>query len=159
VTSYLYIAQMTQENTPNTLESLQPCSGLYSFRKDLKLNAWLAVTTATYILSLLVVKWNPEASATVRATISLAPLIPGLLYIRSWARFITGLDDLQRRIQLEAWLFAAVGTVLVGLTVDTLNESGIRLGGLEHGLGMGEVFIVAFALWLFGSGIASHRYK
>jgi hypothetical protein len=150
---------MTQENSPNTLESLQPCSGLYSFRKDLKLNAWLAVTVATYIGSLLMAKWNPEESTTMRATIALAPLLPGLLYIRSWARFINGLDELQRRIQLEAWAFAAIGTVLTCLAIDTLNESGVHLGVLEHGLGMGQAFFVAFPLWLVGSAVASRRFK
>jgi hypothetical protein len=150
---------MTQEHSPNTLESLQPCSGLYSFRKDIKLNAWLAVTTATYVASLMVAKWNPQENVTIRSAIALAPLLPGLLYIRSWARFINGLDELQRRIQLEAWSFAAVGTVLVSLVVSTLNESGARLGGLEHGLGMGQAFFVAFTLWLFGSGLANRRFK
>ena len=95
----------------------------------------------------------------VRAAIALAPLVPGLLYVRSWMRFIGGLDELQRRIQLEAWLFAVTGTVLIGIAISTLNTSGIQLGGLEHGLGMGGAFIVAFALWLVGSAIANCRYK
>ena len=150
---------MAKENTPNTLESVQPCSGLYSLRKDIKLNAWLAVAVAIYVMAQLLAKWHPEWSVTIRATIALAPLAPGLLYIRSWMRFISGLDELQRRIQLEAWLFAVTGTVLIAIAISTLNASGIHLGGLEHGLGMGWAFIVAFALWLVGSAIANCRYK
>jgi hypothetical protein len=159
MTSKLYSVGMTKEKTPNTLESVQPCSGRYSLRKDMKLNAWLGVAVALYVIARLLAKWHPEWSAEIRAAIALAPLVPGLLYVRSWMRFIGGLDELQRRIQLEAWLFAVTGTVLIGIAISTLNTSGIQLGGLEHGLGMGGAFIVAFALWLVGSAIANCRYK
>jgi hypothetical protein len=33
-------------NPPNLIESYVPCSGRYSLKKDLRLNAWLAVTIA-----------------------------------------------------------------------------------------------------------------
>jgi hypothetical protein len=150
---------MDKETSPNTLESLQPCSGLYSLRRDFMLNAWLAVAVVVYVTSELLLKWHPGWSARVRAATALAPLVPGLLYIRSWARFINGLDELQRRIQLEAWLFAAIGTVVIGIVLNTLGASGIHLGDLEHGLGMGQAFIAAFALWLVGSALASRRFK
>jgi hypothetical protein len=159
MTSYLYSARMDKETSPNTLESLQPCSGLYSIRKDFMLNGWLAVAVALYVTGELLVKWHPEWNARIRAAAELAPLVPGLLYIRSWARFIKGLDELQRRIQLEAWLFAAVGTVVIGIVISTLGASGIHLGDLEHGLGMGRAFIASFGLWLAGSALASRRFK
>jgi hypothetical protein len=150
---------MIKKNPPNTLEALQPCSGLYSVKKDIKLNAWLGVAVATYTLGQLLAKWHPGWGLATRAAIALAPLVPGVLYIRSWMRFVGGLDELQRRIQLEAWLFAVGGTVLAGIAITTLNESGVHLGGLEHGLGMGSAFIVAFVFWLVGSAVANCRYK
>ena len=150
---------MMKKNPPNTLETLRPCSGLYSLRKDIKLNAWLAAAVATYTLDQLLAKWHPDWSVTTRAAMALAPLVPGLLYIRSWVRFVGGLDELQRRIQLEAWLFSVVGTVLTAIAVSTLNEAGVHLGELEHGLGMGWAFMVAFVFWLVGSAIANCRYK
>jgi hypothetical protein len=146
-------------NPPNTLESLQPCSGAYSLGKDLRLNVWLAVAVATYTAGQLFAKWHPGWSVTIRAAMELAPLVPGLLYIWSWVRFIGGLDELQRRIQLEAWLFAAIGTVLSGVAISTLGGSGVHMGGLEHGMGMGCAFIVAFVLWLIGGAIANCRYN
>ena len=159
MTRYLYNACMIKKNPPNILEALQPCSGLYSLRKDLKLNAWLAVAVATYTLGQLLAKWHPGWNVTIRAAVALAPLAPGVLYIRSWMRFVGGLDELQRRIQLEAWLFAVVGTVLMAIAISALNESGVHLGELEHGLGMGWAFVVAFVFWLVGSAIANCRYK
>ena len=125
----------------------------------MKLNAWLFVATVVYLASQLAAKWHPGWSVTIRASLALAPLVPGLLYVRSCMRFVSGLDELQRRIQLEAWLFAFIGTVLVGITISTLSASGAHLGGLDHGLGMGQAFIVAFVLWLVGSAIANCRYK
>ena len=38
--------------------------------------------------------WHPA----VRAIIALAPLVPSLLYVRSIARWIGGMDRLQRRL-------------------------------------------------------------
>jgi len=150
---------VNKQNPPNTLESVQPCSGLYSIRKDIKRNIWLAVAAAIYLINLMLAKRHPEWSVAIRATFALAPLIPGLLYIRSCTRFVSGLDELQRRIQLEAWLFAVMGTALIGIAVSTLNASGVHMGELEHGLGMGRAFIVTFVLWLVGSAIANCRYK
>ncbi len=150
---------MIKNNPPNTLETLQPCSGLYSLKKDIKLNAWLGVAVAVYTVCQLLIKWHPGWNVAIRAALALAPMIPGLLYIRSWMRFVNGLDELQRRIQLEAWLFAVVGTVLSGIAVSTLGESGVHLGELEHGMGMGWAFIAAFIFWLVGSAVANCRYK
>jgi hypothetical protein len=147
------------ETPPNTLEFLQPCSGQYSARKDIRLNAWLAVAVAVYVIGQLLDKWHPGWSVAIRAALALAPFAPGLLYVRSWMRFISGLDELQRRIQLEAWLFAVMGTMLAGIAINTLGESGIHLGGLEHGMGMGWAFIVGFVPWLVGSALANCRYK
>lgn len=159
MTRNLYSAPVNKTNPPNTQESLLPCSGSYSIKKDIKLNSWLAVATAVYVIDLLLAKRHPDWSVSVRATLALAPLVPGLLYIRAWMRFIGGLDELQRRIQLEAWLFSALGTVLVAVAINTLNTSGVQLGVLGRGLGIGQAFIVSFVLWLVGSAIANCRFK
>ena len=145
---------------PELIESYQPHSGRYSWKKDLRLNAWLAVTTALYVAIHLWVKHHPEWSPLTRGLLSLTPLLPGLLYLRSWARMVGALDELQRRIQVEACLFAALGTVILGVIVATLNASGVDLGDwLRPGLGIGGVFFGMFALWLVGTAIANCRYK
>jgi hypothetical protein len=71
----------------------------------MRLNRWLAVATAVYLVELFLTRRHPEWSVTVRSMFALAPLVPGLLYIRACMRFVVGLDELQRRIQIEAWLF------------------------------------------------------
>jgi hypothetical protein len=89
----------------------------------------------------------------------LTPLLPGILYIRSWMRFVRSRDELQRVIQLEALLFGSLGTVIVGLIVATLNASGVAMGELRHGLGFGGAFLSMFVLWLVGGAVATRRYQ
>ena len=144
---------------PNLMESVLPCSGQYSLRSDLRLNAWLGVATVVYVAGLFLLKRNLEWSPLLRALVALTPLVPGLLYVRSCMRFIRGMDELQRRVQLDAFLFAALGTVIVGAILATLSVQGVVLGPWFHGLGMGEALVVMFTIWLVGTGIANGRYR
>ncbi len=159
MTRNLYSLCVNKQNPPNTLESLRPLSGQYSCKKDIRLNSWLAVATAIFIVDRILSLRHPEWSVAARATLALAPLVPGMLYIRSCVRFVDGLDELQRRIQLEAWLFAVMGTVLVGTAISALNAAGVHLGELERGLGMGRAYLLTFFFWLVGSAIANRRFK
>ena len=145
---------------PNVIESYIPGSGQYSLQKDLRLNAWLGVAAVLYVAVLLLNKTHPGWSPFARGLILLLPLLPGLLYIRSWVRLVRGMDELQRGIQLEAFLFAALATVLIGAIIATLNAAGLDLGSqLRSGLGLGGTFWVFFPLWLVGTAIANCRYK
>lgn len=141
------------------MESLEPRSGQYSWKTDLLLNAWLGVATATFLVELYLVRHNPGWSAPVRGALALAPFVPGLLYVRSCLRFIRNLDELQHRLQLEAVLVAALGTVLTGLAVNTLADHRVRLPGLDGGLGMVATAFVMFFFWLIGGAIANRRYQ
>lgn len=157
MTSKLYMCPNVKK--PNTIETVIPHSGVYSLKYDLKLNAWLGVAMATYLVGLALARHNPEWSAGLRAALALAPLVPVALYIRSWMRFIRGMDELQRRIQVGAWLFALVGTVFLETAVNVLVQTGVPLGGLGHGLGMAEAFLVALFLWAVGTAVACRRFK
>ena len=143
----------------NVMESVEPCSCQYSLKADLRLNGWLLVATVTHLVVLYVVKRQTEWSPLSRGLLVLAPLIPGLLYVRSWMRFIRRLDELQRRIQVEAFLFAALGTVIVGAVVGSLNAHGIPTGSYKHGLGLGASFMAMLYFWSIGWAIAKRRYK
>ncbi|HUG09986.1 MAG TPA: hypothetical protein VMM36_03185 [Opitutaceae bacterium] len=144
---------------PNLAESVQPCSGQYSFKKDLRLNAWFFVAAVVYLGMLFLLKQHPEWSRITRGLLTLTPLIPGMLYLRSCLRFVRGMDELQRRIQMEAWLFAALGALIIGTVINTLNAEGVPLGGLKHGLSIGGAFTLTFVLWVIASVVANRRYK
>ena len=146
-------------NKPNTLESVAPCSGQYSLKTDLKLNAWLAVAAPVAILGEYWWRHHSDAAVPLRVAVALSPLIPFLLYVRSGLRFIRGLDELQRQVQFEAALFATLGTLLIGTALNVLNAHGVVWPGVPHGLGYWSAFGVMFALWLVGSALANRRYK
>lgn len=143
---------------PNLMESVEPCSGQYSLRSDLRLNAWLGVAMLVYLPGLFLLKQHPEWNQLLRGSVALAPLVPGLLYLRSCVRFIRGLDELQRRVQLDAFLFAALGTLIVEAALSTLSAQEIQLGAFSHGLGMVGTFTSMFILWVVGTRIANCRY-
>ena len=145
-------------NEINTIESVT-CSGNYSLKKDLQLNAWLLVATGAYLIALAVIKWHPEWTPLSRGLLALTPMVPGWLYVRTCLRFVRGLDELQRRIQLEAWLFAALGALIIGTVINTLNANGVALGRLNHGMSLFGTFALTFMLWAVGSVCANRRYK
>jgi hypothetical protein len=144
---------------PNLIESVTLRSGHYSLKRDLHLSAWLAVAAATYLIALFLSKAHPDWNPAAKGLIALTPLIPGYLYIRSWLKFIRGMDELQRRVQLEALLFSALATIIVGTVINTLNANGLSVGGLQHGLGLGGVFLVMYPVWMVSGAVIYCRYK
>jgi len=61
----------------------------------------------------------------IRLLIELVPLLAGLLWARSMARFIRGMDELHRRTVMEAWLFAALATIVFISIWPILDAAGI----------------------------------
>ena len=131
----------------------------HALRRSLALNAWLAATTASYVFALLVIRHHPDWSPGGRAALMLAPILPGLLYLRNGVRVLRAMDELQRRIQLEAWLFAALGTVIVGAVINVFNAQGLYGTWPAHGLEVGGTYLTMFILWSIGVVIATLRYR
>ncbi|MBW7894717.1 MAG: hypothetical protein H3C27_06345 [Opitutaceae bacterium] len=73
-----------------------------SFRKEFKFNVWLAVATVTYLITLYLVRENPDWAPGVKVAVTLLPILPGLLYLRNGLKLLRRMDELQRRIQFEA---------------------------------------------------------
>lgn len=126
----------------------------------LQLNAWAGVA----VLVSFVVRWqlphHPEWPPALRAALALAPLIPSVLWARSIARWMRGLDELQRRIQQEAWFFGAIGTVFLTTAVNLLETAGVlHLGRFPHGLGWEGAFAMLFFLYALGGAISNRRYQ
>ena len=49
--------------------------------------------------------------AGIRILIESVPLLAAVLWARSMTRFIRGMDELHRRVTVEAWLIAALATI------------------------------------------------
>lgn len=143
--------------TPSS-EPAERCRAAQAAKKEFLLSAKLAAVMPFYLVSLYLLKHHPEWSPLVRVGVSLAPVIAGAFYIHGWMRWVSGLDELQRRIQLEGLLFGALGTVLVCLVISVLNSEGVPTGQLQHGLGVGGSFMVIYPLYLVGTAIARLRF-
>src|ERR1043165_1778917 len=96
---------------------------------------WLATATLVYLISLWLLKHHTDWSPGARVAITLAPLLPGILYLRILLKSFWQMDELQRRIQIEALGFALVGTLVVLTAMNIFTAEGIPLVNYPKGLG------------------------
>jgi len=95
-------------------------------------------------------------SAPWRVLVALFPLLPTFGYIWSVVRMLRQVDELQRRIQLEAIGFAFAATVIVAMAVDLLTQA--RIVPAVH-WGWCGLWCVMALLWALGHVIAYRRYR
>ena len=120
---------------------------------------WLATATFIYLVSLWLLKHHTAWSPATRMAVTLAPLLPGIFYLRALLQSFWQMDELQRRIQIEALGFALAGTVIVLTTVNVFAAEGVRLVSYPTGLGIGGVYLTTFLLWSVGVSISTFRYR
>lgn len=120
---------------------------------------WLAAATIVYLISLWLLKHHADWSPWARIAITLTPLLPGILYLRTLLKSFWQMDELQQRIQLEALGFALVGTVVVLTAINIFKAEGIQLVSYPQGLGIGGVYMTMFILWSVGVSISTFRYR
>ncbi len=159
MTRKLYTGGMSDSILPERGEKQPNCTAVNQVMRSFELSAWLAVTTATYVAMLILDKHHPDWSPGWRSTLALVPILPGLLYLRKGLQLLRGMDELQRRIQLEGWLFAALGTVIVSTIINVFNAHGLVGKWATHGLEVGGTYMTMFILWSIGVTIANLRYR
>lgn len=120
---------------------------------------WLAAATIVYLISLWLLKHHGDWSPGARVAIALTPLLPGILYLRTLLKSFWQMDELQRRIQIEALGFALVGTLVVMTAINIFKAEGIQLLSYPQGLGIGGVYMTMFILWSIGVSISTFRYR
>lgn len=120
---------------------------------------WLAAAAFIYLISLWLLKHHPDWSPTARIAVTLAPLLPGIFYLRALLKSFWQMDELQRRIQIEALGFALAGTVIVLTTVNVFAAEGVALVNYPRGVGIGGVYLTTFLLWSVGVSISTFRYR
>jgi hypothetical protein len=146
-------------NNPFFPEAVRP-GRHYSFRADLKLNAWAFVAVMVTWVARWFLQHHHDWSAWVQSVIALAPLLPSLFYVQSIARWMRGMDELQRRIQLEACLFATTGTVFLATGLSLLEGAGVLQSlRLRHGLGWEGTFAAILGFYILGNLILNRRYR
>ncbi len=97
-------------NKPNLPGEIQP-GPQYSFAVDCKVNAWMFAALAISVATDLFYRNEVhEWPAYVRTIVATAPLLAILLWIRRFAIWIRGMDELHRTVTTSACLFATSAT-------------------------------------------------
>ena len=88
-----------------------------------------------------------------RALVALVPLLPLGFALRAYLVFLGRMDELARRIQLEALGFAFGAAGMLTLSYGFLENAGFPR------LSFVWVFPLMIALWVIGGAIAGRRYR
>lgn len=150
---------MNSMTKPNLPEEVQP-GRQYSFRADLKANAWMWVAIAVSAGGdLFLHQQISRLPTTWRILIALIPFLAIALWVRSLAQWISGMDELHRRITVAASLFATSATLLLITLWNAL------VAVLRDSKPAGDIGTVWLLLWLMsvfylvGRGIFNRRYR
>jgi hypothetical protein len=85
--------------------------------------------------------------------IAFLPIIPSAFAVWAFMRYFRGLDELQRRIQLEAVAFSFLATCLITLTWAFQQNAGLPRFDVSW------VAPLLIMLWSLGLAIAKRRYE
>lgn len=145
-------------NKPNIPEEIAPGKN-YSFWADMKVNGWcwLAVV-ASFAGECWLLPHHQDWPVALRAGIALAPLVAGLLWVRSIAGWVRGMDELHRRITVAACLFATVATLTVVWALHLLVTAGVLPTHYQANAGFIIIWLVV-CFYILGHSIFNRRYK
>ena len=141
----------------------------YSWRASLKAGGgWMMLACLTDLPGIRLIEHHQDWPLAMRAIIALIPLVATLLYVRSIARWVRGMDEMHRRIALESFLFATVAYLLLTAAWFLLNQAGVwdaiaKTTGLhlERMPFWNCTFIICLTYIFFGVGysVFNRRYQ
>jgi hypothetical protein len=91
-----------------------------------------------------------------RLPIALAPLPFFVLFVLAFLRLVREMDELERRVQLEALAFAYPALLLLIMTLGLLELAGVALSPADWSFR--HVWQIAVVLYVGGIALASRRY-
>ena len=116
----------------------------------------LGAALALYVALLVASNWVDDAvhpGGNARIALALSPMIGGVAAAWVILRAILRMDEMQRRIQLEAIAFSFLGTALITFGWGFAQEAGLPA---LHAFG---VWPIMGSLWALGALIARLRYR
>ena len=109
---------------------------------------------AAYVIAVfLTVRFTPDIDPVLRVPWVMIPLIPAAFGLRAYLRFLGRMDELGRRIQLEALAFGFGAAGMLTFGYGFLENAGFPQ------LSYVFVFPLMIFLWGIGGAIASRRYR
>ena len=156
-------------NKPNLPDEIWLGKKEYSAWTDWKVNGWLFV--ATIISGVCDIMFPHEVQQwqiTARALVALVPFVALMLWVRSLARWIGGMDELHRRITLAASFFSVSVTFVFVMLWHRLERAGFfqsiwsagKYSEARWDIGtVGHVFLLMTFCYFFGYRIFNRRYQ
>ena len=151
----LYSVDMEAKTTEGDGRGLLPESVQMSVGAALRLNAWAPVAVVVAFVSRLWLR-EPTLEGWARVAVALLPLLPGLLYVRSLAGWMRGLDEFQRRLQGQAAFVALTGMLVAMVSLDLLQVAGFLRG---FHFGWEGTFAFTFLFYAVALAWANRRYR
>jgi hypothetical protein len=165
----LYTAAMknrTSEmgNSPTLPDEVDPRKTEFSFRAQWKVNHWAYAAILFSLAGDVLARCNPDFAnwpAGVRLSIALGPILPALLWLRSFRCWLRGMDELDRRITLQVCLFSVSATFYLDLALQPLRRWGVVQSewGLPDWHSLWFQSVVLSCLYLIGARIFNRRYR
>jgi hypothetical protein len=150
-------------NKPNLPDEIWLGKKEYSMWTDWRVNGWLFAATlisgASDIMFPHVVQQWP---ISFRVAMAVAPFAAILLYARSLARWIRGMDELYARITLAAILFSTCATFFFVVLWHRLDRAGVfpAKSGASWDIGtVGHIFLLLTFFYFLGYRIFNRRYE
>lgn len=114
----------------------------------------LGLAMAAYVIVVLVsIKLVGGLDQPIKTLVALTPLVPASLALFAYLRFLSRMDELGRRIQLEALAFGFGAAGMLTFAYGFLENAGFPQ------LSYIWVFPLMIFLWGIGGAIASYRYR
>jgi hypothetical protein len=117
-------------------------------------NGWLLAWMGVWMAARFLVEWRGEQLAGVLGWgIAALTVVPGVLAIGAYVRFLREADELLRKIQLEALALAfGVGTLF--MMTWRLVE---KVGGPQ--LDVNDAVVLMFVVWIGAQWLGARRYR
>jgi hypothetical protein len=153
-------------NKPNLPEEIM-FGPSYSIRANLKANTWAFVAMILAWAGDQLLALPRDWTVAQRVIIALVPLLVGLFWVRDFARWVRGMDEMHRRLSVEACLFATGVTLFVVSTWHILDKTGVfQAGSYMTKLHLDSHFHTAsfpislvVGFYFLGYAILNRRYK
>jgi hypothetical protein len=134
-----------------TPPAMQVQSTWVTYRSQIEIGLALLAYLMLLVGSVTVLRANPGASW--RYAVAVVPVLPAALVVFLFVRRLAQTDELQKRIQTEAFGFALGGTALLTFTYGFLEGAGLP------DLNWTFILPLIAVLWGVGTAIFTFRYR
>jgi hypothetical protein len=156
-------------NKPNKPDEIWLGKQDYSMWTDWKVNGWLFVATIVSGFCDIVFRSQVRQwPVALQAIVAVVPFVAILFWMRTLGRWIRGMDELHRRITLEAVLFTTSATFLFVMLWHRLDRAGVFQATFPGGRNpeaswdigtIGHVFLLMTFFYFVGYRVCSRRYE